>query len=146
MNPITCATGIDRAHLGMIPYAFERASTREEAMMEKWKPKGAVTKGEEFILKRLEKKRKLFGFLRRHRNEIFDEAFQSELEEMYRDTGAGSDPVPPALLAMALIVQGYLGLSDADAVEATVLDLRWQLVLDRLGETEPAFSQGALQG
>ena len=146
MNPITCATGIDRAHLGMIPYAFERAPARKEAVMEKWKPKGAVTKGEAFILKRLEKKRKLFGFLRRHRNEIFDEAFQSELEEMYRDTGAGSDPVPPALLAMAVIVQGYLGLSDADAVDATVLDLRWQLVLDRLGETEPAFSQGALQG
>jgi len=146
MNSITCATGIDRANLAMILYAFERAPTREEAVMEKWKPKGAVTKGEEFILKRLEKKRKLFGFLRRHRQEIFDEAFQSELEEMYRDTGAGSDPVPPALLAMALIVQGYLGLSDADAVEATVLDLRWQLVLDRLGETEPAFSQGALQG
>ena len=33
MNPITCATGIDRAHLGMIPYAFERAPTREEAMI-----------------------------------------------------------------------------------------------------------------
>ena len=146
MNPITCATGIDRAHLAMIPYAFERAPSREEAAMEKWKPKGAVTKGEEFILKRLEKKRKLFGFLRRHRHEIFDEAFQSELEAMYRDTGAGSDPVPPALLAMAVVVQGYLGLSDADAVDATVLDLRWQLVLDRLGETEPAFSQGALQG
>jgi len=146
MNPISYATGIDRAHLGMIPCAFERAWTREEAVMEKWKPKGEVTKGEAFILKRLEKKRKLFGFLRRHRNEIFDEAFQSELEEMYRDTGAGSDPVPPALLAMAVIVQGYLGLSDADAVDATVLDLRWQLVLDRLGETDPAFSQGALQG
>ncbi len=114
--------------------------------MDRWRPKGAVTRGEEFILKRLEKKRKLFGFLRRHRHEIFDDAFQDELETMYRDTGAGSDPVPPALLAMAVVVQGYLGLSDADAVDATVLDLRWQLVLDRLGETEPAFSQGALQG
>lgn len=26
----------------------------------------------------------------------------------------------------------------------TVVDLRRQMVLDRLGETEPAFSQGAL--
>ncbi len=146
MNPITCETGIDTAHPGMILYAFERASSREEDVMEKWEPKGAVTKGEAFILKRLEKKRKLFGFLRRHRHEIFDDAFQLELETMYRDTGAGSEPVPPALMAMAVIVQGYLGLSDADAVDATVLDLRWQLVLDRLGETEPAFSQGALQG
>jgi hypothetical protein len=31
-------------------------------------------------------------------------------------------------------------------VELTVLDLRWQMVLDRLGSEEPAFSQGALQG
>jgi hypothetical protein len=146
MNPITCAAGIDRAHAGMILYVLERAWTREEAAMDRWRPKGAVTKGEEFILKRLEKKRKLFGFLRRHRHEIFDDGFQAELETMYRDTGAGSDPVPPALMAMALILQGYLGMSDADAVDATVFDLRWQLVLDRQGEMEPAFSQSVLQG
>ena len=64
---------------------------------------------------------------------------------MYRDTGAGKEPVPPALLAMALVLQGYLGMSDFDAVESSVFDARWQMVLDRLGETEPAFSQGALQ-
>ena len=64
---------------------------------------------------------------------------------MYRDTGAGSDPVPPAQLAMALLLQGYLGLSDSDAVEAAVIDLRWQMVLGCLGATEPPFSQGALQ-
>lgn len=29
-------------------------------------------------------------------------------------------------------------------VELTVVDLRWQLVLDRLGSDQPAFSQGAL--
>ena len=47
-------------------------------------------------------------------------------------------------MAMALILQGYLGVSDADAVELTVVDLRWQMVLDRLGEEKAAFSQGAL--
>jgi hypothetical protein len=61
------------------------------------------------LLQRLEKKRKLFGFLRRHREELFDEAFQAELESMYRDTGAGKDPVAPALLAMATLLQGYDG-------------------------------------
>ena len=86
------------------------------------------------------------GFLRHHRHELFDDEFQAELETMYRDTGAGSDPVPPAQMAMALLLQGYLGLSDADAVEATVLDLRWQLVLGCLGATETPFSQGTLQG
>ncbi len=110
--------------------------------MERWRPSQTVTKQEQFILKRLEKKRKLFGFLRKHRHEIFDDEFQAELEAMYRDTGAGKKPVPPALLAMALVLQGYLGMSDSDAVEATVLDLRWQLVLDCLGAP---FSQGALQ-
>jgi len=43
---------------------------------------------------------------------------------MYRDSGAGKDPIPPAL--------------------PTVVDLRWQLVLDRLGSDQPAFWQGAL--
>jgi len=113
--------------------------------MERWQPSVAVTRMEQFILKRLEKRRKLFAFLRLHRHEIFDDAFQAELESMYRDTGAGKDPVPPALLATALVLQGYLGLSDYDAVEASVFDARWQMVLGRLGETEPAFSQGALQ-
>src|SRR5215471_14539279 len=114
--------------------------------MERWHPKREATRQEQFILKRLEKKRKLFGFLRHHRHEIFDDDFQAELESMYRDTGAGSDPVPPAQLAMALLLQGYLGLSDADAVEATVLDLRWQLVLGCLGTMDPPFAQGTLQG
>ena len=113
--------------------------------MERWRPNATVTRQEQFILKRLEKRRKLFGFLRRHRLEIFDDAFQAELESMYRDTGAGKEPVPPALLAMALVLQGYLGVSDFDAVDASAFDARWQMVLGRLGKTKPAFSQGALQ-
>jgi len=113
--------------------------------MKRWNPTQEVTRQEQFILKRLEKKRKLFGFLRRHRHELFDEAFQTELESMYRDTGAGAEAVPPAQLAMALLLQGYLGLSDWDAVETAVMDLRWQMVLGCLGETEPPFSQGTLQ-
>jgi hypothetical protein len=117
-----------------------------EAMaMKRWTPRQETTRQEQFILKRLEKKRKLFGFLRRHRHELFDDTFQAELESMYRDTGAGSEAVPPAQLAMVLLLQGYLGLSDWDAVETAVMDLRWQMVLGCLGDTEPPFSQGALQ-
>jgi len=63
---------------------------------------------------------------------------------MYRDTGAGKSPVPPALMAMAALLQAYTGASDAEAVELTVVDLRWQLVLDCLGADQPAFSQGTL--
>ena len=113
--------------------------------MKRWAPPKDLGKQEEYIVKRLTRTRKLFAFLRQHRDELFDEPFQAELEEMYRSTGAGEEPVPPALLCMGLLLQGYLGVSDAEAVELTVMDKRWQLVLDRLGEEEPAFGQGTLQ-
>ena len=146
MISIVYAQRIDKPHLSMIFCAPRGpALATEEMAMERWSPKQEPTRQEQFILKRLERKRKLFGFLRRHRHEIFDEAFQAELESMYRGTGAGAEPVPPAQLAMALLLQGYLGLSDWDAVETAVMDLRWQMVLGCLGATEPPFSQGALQ-
>src|SRR5512142_2656243 len=98
----------------------------------RWEPRRSYTRQEEFLLRRLRRNRKLFAFLRDHRDEIFDGPFQDELAAMYRDTGAGKEPLPPALLAMACILQGYLRVADAEAVELTVVDLRWQLVLDRL--------------
>jgi hypothetical protein len=112
--------------------------------IDRWKPATEISAQEKMILKRCQKRRKLFVFLRENRSRLFDDAFQEELEQMYRDSGAGKDAAPPAMMAMALIMQGYLGLSDGDAVEATVIDLRWQMVLDRLGATKPAFAQGAL--
>lgn len=113
--------------------------------MERWKPRIDLTKQEQMILTRLVRVRALFGFLRHHRHDLFDDAFQAQLETMYRQTGAGDPPHPPALLCMALLLQGYVGASDAEAIELTLLDLRWQLVLDCLGADEPPFSQGALQ-
>src|SRR5690606_31229482 len=110
----------------------------------RWNPSTKMTRQEEFLMKRLTRTRKLFAFLRLHRSKLFDEAFQAELVAMYRDSGAGKERVPPALLAMATILQAYHGTSDAETVEMTVVDLRWQLVLDHLGETTPAFSQGSL--
>ena len=111
----------------------------------RWKPPVAPTRQEQFLLKRLDRVRKLFGFLRLHRHELFDEAFQDELASMYRGTGAGRDALAPAMMAMATLVQGYLGVSDAEMVELTVVDLRVQMVLGCLGAEAPAFSQGALQ-
>ena len=49
------------------------------------------------------------------------------------------------MMAMAMLVQGYLGISDAEMVELTVVDLRVQMVLGCLGAEAPPFSQGALQ-
>lgn len=113
--------------------------------IECWSPRRTYSRQEEYLLKRLRRTRKLFAFLRDHRHEIFDDAMQTALESMYRDTGAGKDPVCPARMAMAALMQGYLAVSDAEAVELTVVDLRWQMVLDRLGSTKPVFSQGAFQ-
>ena len=64
----------------------------------RWKPPVAPTRQEQFLLKRLDRVRKLLGFLRRHRQGLFDDAFQEELASMYRTTGAGKDALPPALL------------------------------------------------
>jgi hypothetical protein len=110
----------------------------------RWTPPQEPTRQEQFLLKRLERNRKLFGFLRLHRHALFDEGFQDELEAMYRDTGAGLEPNPPAMMAMVLLLQSYTGASDADAVELSIVDLRWQMVLDCLGASAPAFAQGAL--
>ena len=112
--------------------------------IERWNPEEAISRQEQFILKRLKRNGKLYAFLRLQRHRLFDEAFQAELEEMYRDTGAGKDANPPALMAMVLLLQSYAGASDATAVELSLMDLRWQMVLGCLGATEPVFSQGAL--
>jgi transposase len=95
------------------------------------------------------KRAKLFVFLRERRHELFDEGFQEELSEIYRDSRLGQPPVPPARLAMATILQAYTGVSDDEAIEATLMDRRWQLVLDCLEEEtekKPPFSKGTLVG
>lgn len=96
------------------------------------------------LLKRLSRTKKLFAFLRLHRHELFNDAFQQELEAMYRPTGAGCEPLPPAMLCMVSLLQAYTKISDAEAVELTVVDARWQMVLDCLGAESPLVSQGAL--
>ena len=76
--------------------------------IERWVPSQTYTRQETAILKSLRRTRKLFAFLRDHRHELFDDEIQSALEAMYRDTGAGKDPVCPARMAMAALMQGYL--------------------------------------
>jgi hypothetical protein len=114
--------------------------------MERWSPRVGLTAQEKMLIKRLTRVRPLFGFLRLHRQEIFDNDFQEALESMYRVTGAGAPPIPPAMLCMVLLLQGYVGASDAEAVELSVVDLRWQMCLDCMGVESAPFSQGALQG
>jgi transposase len=93
---------------------------------------------------RLIKRAKLFVFLRRHRHELFDAAFQAELAAIYKDSPFGQPPLPPAQLALATILQAYTKVSDDEVIEATIMDRRWQLVLDCLNAEQPPFSKGTL--
>src|SRR5689334_15453255 len=96
----------------------------------RWTPRAETTKQEDRRLAQLAKTRKLLAFLRQRRLELFDESFQGELAAMYRDTGEGEVPVPPAMLAMTLLLQAYEGVGDARAIERTWSDKGWQMVLD----------------
>jgi transposase len=87
----------------------------------------------------------LFVMLRLRRHELFDEGFQIELAGLYGQGVKGQPPVPPAQLALATILQAYTGVSDDEVIEATVMDRRWQLVLDCLDVREPPFAKGTLQ-
>src|SRR3989441_8083314 len=98
-----------------------------------WQPPIEPSRAEQAILKRI-RRAKLFVFLRQHRHELFDEAFQAELAMLYQDSPLGQPPIPPAQLALATILQAYVGVSDDEVIEALTMDRRWQLVLDRSEE------------
>jgi hypothetical protein len=108
-----------------------------------WQPPVEFSEQEEQIVKKI-RKAKLFVFLRQHRHELFDEAFQQELAKLYQKAERGQPPVAPALLALALILEAYTGVSDDEVIEATVMDRRWQLVLDCLDTEQAPFSKGTL--
>src|SRR5262252_2412094 len=50
----------------------------------------------------------------------------------------------PVCWPLATLLQAYCHVGDRDAVELTVMDKRWQMVLDCLGAEQPPFSQGTL--
>src|SRR5260370_28794302 len=108
-----------------------------------WQPPIDFSEQEEQIVKKI-RKAKLFVFLRQHRHQLFDEAFQEELASLYRRAARAPPPVAPAVLALALILEAYTGVSDDEVIEATVMDRRWQLVLDCLDTEQAPFSKGTL--
>ncbi len=63
---------------------------------------------------------------------------------LYQTSKRGQPPVAPAQLALATIVQAYTGVSDDEVIEATLMDRRWQLVLDCLDTDQAPFSKGTL--
>lgn len=108
-----------------------------------WAPPVELSAKEEQVVKRI-RKAKLFVFLRKYRHQIFDEAFQQELATLYQDSNRGQPPVTPALLALVIILQAYMGVSDDEVIEAMIMDRRYQLVLDCLDTEEAPLSKGTL--
>ena len=107
-----------------------------------WRAPVEPSPAEAAVMRRI-KRAKLFVFLRESRHEIFDEGFQEELgTTLYGDSRRGQPPVPPAKLALATILQAYTGASDEEAIEAMVMDRRWQLVFGLPGGRGAALLQG----
>jgi hypothetical protein len=110
-----------------------------------WQPPVEPSRLEQAVMQRI-KRARLFVWLREHRHELLDAGFQAELASMYDPRPLGQPPVPPAQLALATILQAYVGCSDDEALEATVMDRRWQLVLDCMDHATAPFSKGTLVG
>jgi len=109
-----------------------------------WNPPIALTPEEQKMAARTRKARKFFVFLRERRHELLDVTFQDMLAATYSAEPGGKEPVEAGVLALATLLQAYCHVGDRDAVELTVMDKRWQLVLDCLGAELPPFSQGTL--
>src|SRR4051812_10743794 len=106
-----------------------------------WQPSVELSAQEEQIVARI-RRAKLFVFLRHHRHELINELFQRELATLYRPSKRGHPPISPAQLALAVILQAYTGVSDDEVIEATLMDRRWQLVLDCLDTDQAPWSLG----
>ncbi len=108
-----------------------------------WEPPIELSTLEQQVVKRI-RRAKLFVFLRLHRHRLFSIDFQAELATLYEDSSRGQPPIPPAQLALATLLQAYSGVSDDEVIEASLMDRRWQLVLDCLDSDTAPFSKGTL--
>jgi hypothetical protein len=84
--------------------------------------------------------RTFYGYLASQRYELFQD---DEFAALYcRDNGRPS--VPPSLLATALVLQTYDGVSDDEAKQRADYDLRWKVALGIELEERP-FAKSTLQ-
>lgn len=113
-------------------------------MTSEWNAPVEITAPEAEVLK-LCKKQKLWRFLRTHRHRLLDGEVRSALRAMYaNDPRGGHPPVAPERLALAMLLQVAFQVADHEVPTLTAVDRRWQVVLDLLGHTRPAFSQGTV--
>jgi hypothetical protein len=81
-----------------------------------------------------------YGWLASQRDDLFaDELFSA----FYRE-GWGRPSVPPSLLATALVLQAYEGVSDEEATARATYDLRWKVSLG-IGLDAKPFAKSTLQ-
>ncbi len=112
-------------------------------MSTSWNPPQELSPEETRVLQ-LCKKQKMWGFLRRYRHLLIDDSIRAELSAIFRPSGRGPEPVTPERLALAMLLQVAFGVADHEVPTLTVVDRRWQMVLDCLGTAEPSFSQGTV--
>ncbi|ABG05216.1 transposase, IS4 family [Rubrobacter xylanophilus DSM 9941] len=81
-----------------------------------------------------------YGFLALHRQELFSD---EDFAEFYCPDNRRPS-VPPSLLATALLLQAYEGVSDEEAKARADFDLRWKVALG-VGLKERPFAKSTLQ-
>jgi DDE family transposase/transposase-like protein DUF772 len=82
--------------------------------------------------------------VRARRHALLDVTFQDTRAATYRAEPGGTEAVEAGMLARATLVQAYCHVGDREAVARTVMDQRWQWVLDGLGAARPPLSPGTL--
>ena len=113
-------------------------------MLEPWDASIELSDTEKRLLK-VTKKQPLWGFLRRERHQLLNEDVRAALRDMFASSGRGR-AVCPERLALALILQVALHVSDQDVPMLTAADRLWRMVLGSLDAEEdvPLFSQGTV--
>jgi hypothetical protein len=76
----------------------------------------------------------VFGFLARHREELFPDSFTADLS----GSGTGRPSLPADLIGAVLVLRELHDLSDAQAADALKFDIRWKVACGR------SLTQGAL--
>jgi len=82
----------------------------------------------------------LYGYLARHRGEIFRDEDWAE----FYSPDQGRPSVPPSLLACALLLQTHDRVSDEEAKDRVDYDLRWKVALEVALDERP-FAKSTLQ-
>lgn len=111
-------------------------------MPAKWNPPVELSELEEKLLR--VSKRTLYSFFRRYRHLLLDDGLQTKLIGMYNPVERGKEALPPAQLALAMLMQAAFRVPDHEVPALTWVDKRWQMVLNCFDAQEPVISQGSI--